>query len=139
MQKAILALWCVFVAAHAHAAPIDSGSTTGWTDDTVTQSLAEEFAKCSVFNSIAAGCAKKGTREQREKVAAQHEDVAKRFYRGGMMLSGQEFTQKQVQFHETSMRRSAGSECAGFPKLEQQYQTRCDTAFKRLPRKLQQP
>ena len=144
MKKAILALWCVFAAAYcahpAHAAvPTDTGSTTGWTDETGTHALAEEFVKCSVFNSLAAGCARSGAGAQREQAAARHEDVAKRFYKGSTMLAGQSFTQQQTQFHEPSLRRRAGSACADFPKLAEQYQKRCDDTFKRLPRKLQQP
>ncbi|MDR2694762.1 MAG: hypothetical protein LBC79_00070 [Deltaproteobacteria bacterium] len=144
MQKATLALLFAFAAApcalHAHAAmPNDIGSTTGWTEETGTHALAEEFAKCSVFNSLAAGCARSGAGAQREQAAARHADLAKRFYRGCAILAGQDFTQKQTQFHDTSMRRRAGSACADFSKLEQQYQKRCDDTFKRLPRKLQQP
>ena len=143
MRKAILAL--VFVLAvvccaeHAHASPSisSSGSTTGWGDDSVNQSLAEEFAKCAAFNDIAAQCVKLGAREQDKKIAARHEDLAKRFYKGTYLLAGQDFTRTRIQFHNTSMRRNAGHSCADFPKLEQQHRTRCDDTFKRLPRKLQ--
>jgi hypothetical protein len=141
MKKAILSLLFAFAVAHcaenAQAAPGDSGSTTGWQDNSVNQSLAEEFAKCSAFNVIAAECVKKNAQKYSENVAARHEDNAKRFYRGGYMLAGQDFTQKRLQFHDTSMRRSAGSMCEGFSKLEQQYRRRCDDTFKRLPRTLQ--
>jgi hypothetical protein len=137
MKKAILTLLAVFVAAHCvHAAPGASGSTTGWTDDAVNRSLAEEFARCSAFNSIAAGCAPKGAQEKRENAAA-YEDAAKRFYKGSYMLAGQEFTRKRIQFHDTALRRNAGNACEGFPKLEQQYRKRCDDTAKRLPRSLQ--
>jgi hypothetical protein len=142
MKKAILTLLCAFALAHcagnALAAPGDSGSTTGWQDDSVNQSLAEEFAKCSAFNDIAAGCVKKTARKDPEKAAAQHEDIAKRFYRGSYMLAGQDFCRKRIRFHDTAMRRNAGSTCEGFSKLEQQYRKRCDDTFKRLPRTLRQ-
>ena len=141
MKKAILTLLFVFALAHclgnALAAPNDSGATTSWQDDSVNQSLAEEFAKCSAFNGIAAGCLKKNSQQHPENAAAQHEDIAKRFYRGSYMLAGQDFSQKRVRFHDTAIRRSAGSACEGFSKLEQQYRKRCDDAFKRLPRTLQ--
>ena len=136
MKKALLALLCACVAAHGaenvQAAPADSGSTTGWTDDTVNQSLAEEFARCSAFSSIAAGCAKKDAQAQKG-----YEDAAKRFYKGSYMLAGQDFTRKRIQHHDTALRRNAGNACEGFPKLEQQYKKRCDNTAKRLPRKLQ--
>ena len=141
MKKAILTLLFVFAVAYcaknAHAAPTDSGSTTGWTDDSINRSLAEEFARCSAYNSIAAGCAKKDTQAPRKNAAAGYEDAAKRFYKGSYMLAGQEFTRKRIQSHDTAMRRNAGNACEGFPKLEQQYQKRCDNTAKRLPRKLQ--
>jgi hypothetical protein len=141
MKKAILTLLLVFGAAHCaanvHAAPGDSGSTTGWTNDAVNQSLAEEFARCSAFSGIAAECAKKDTQEQRKNAAAGYEDAAKRFYKGSYMLAGQEFTRKRIRHHDTALRRNAGNACEGFPKLEQQYQKRCDNSAKRLPRSLQ--
>jgi len=140
MKKAILALWFVFAAmcTPAFSSSIgDSGSTTGLGDDTVSHALAEEFAKCSAFSDLAAGCTKKNAREQHEKVAAKYEDAAKRFYKGSYMLAGQDFTRKRIQSHDTAMRRNAGNACEGFPKLEQQYRKRCDDTFKRLPRKLQ--
>ena len=136
MKKAILALLFVFVAAHCadnvHAAIGDTGSTTGWTDDSISQSLASEFAKCSAFSAIAAGCAGKDAQAQRED-----EDAAKRFYKGSYMLAGQEFTRKSIKRHDTAMRRNAGNACDGFPKLEQQYRKHCVATAKRLPRKLQ--
>jgi len=141
MKKATLTLLFVFTLAHCagntQAAPGDSGSTTGWRDNSVNQSLAEEFAKCSAFHGIAAGCTKKTAQEHPENVAARHENIAKRFYRGSYMLAGQDFAQQRLRFHDTAMRRSTGSTCEGFPKLEQQYQKRCDDTFKRLPRTLQ--
>ena len=141
MKKAIFVLLFAFTLAHcaenAHTAPSDSGSTTGWQDNTVNQSLAEEFVKCSAFNDIAAECAKKNPQEDPQKTAAKYEDIAKRFYRGSYMLAGQNFTRKRIQVHESSMRRNAGDACEGFPKLEQQHLKRCDNTFKRLPRTLQ--
>ena len=141
MKKTLLALLCACVAAHGtenvQAAPADSGSTTGWTDDTVNQSLAEEFAKCSAFSGIAAGCAGKGAQAQRDNAAAAgYEDAAKRFYKGSYLLAGQEFTRGRIQYHDVALRRSTGNACEGFPKLEQQYRKRCDDTAKRLPRKL---
>ena len=141
-MKKVFALLFAFVAlscaSHAHAArPLDSGATTGLGDDSISQSLAEEFAKCSAFSEIAAGCVRNSSQEQREKTAARYEDVAKRFYKGSYMLAGQDFTRTRIRYHDTSMRRSAGNACEGFPKLEQQYRKRCDDTFKRLPRKLQ--
>ena len=142
MKKAILILLLVCAAAHcaenAPAAPSDSGSTTGWTDDSVNQSLAEEFAKCSAFNSIAAGCAGKRAQAQPDNAAAGHEKTAKRFYKGSYMLAGQEFTRRRIQYHDTAQRRTAGIACEGFSKLERQYRQRCDDTARRLPRKLQQ-
>jgi len=141
MKKAILTLLFVFALDHAGnalAMPGDSGSTTGWQDNSVNQSLAEEFAKCSAFNGIAAECVKKNAQKHPENAATHNEDIAKRFYRGSYMLAGQDFSQKRIQFHDTAMRRSAGSACEGFYKLEQQYQKRCADTFKRLPRTLQQ-
>ena len=142
MQKIVLALLFVFAALYcadtAHAAhSLDSGSTSGWGDNTVNQALAEEFAKCSAFSSTAAVCAKNGAREHHAEIAARYEDLAKRFYKGSYMLAGQDFTQKRVHYHDTSMRRSAGNACGDFPKLEQQYRKRCEDTFKRLPHKLQ--
>ncbi|MDR0238755.1 MAG: hypothetical protein LBI88_00820 [Deltaproteobacteria bacterium] len=142
MKKATLALLFALTAlscaAHAHAAHSnESGSTTGLGDDSISRSLAEEFAKCSAFSDIAAGCVRNGTQEQREKIAARYEDVAKRFYKGSYMLAGQDFTRQRIRFHATSVRRNAGNACEGFPKLEQQYRKRCDDTFKRLPRNLQ--
>ena len=144
MKKTILTL--LFVCALAHcpetglAAIGGAGSTPGfWQDNSVNQALAEDFAKCSAFNSVAAGCVKKRAGKQPENAAAHHEDIAKRFYRGGYMLAGQEYAQKRLRFHDTAMRRSAGSACEGFPQLEQQYRKRCDDTFKRLPRTLQSP
>ena len=142
MKKAIpallltLAALCCAQNAAADWYPGTSGSTTGVGDDTVNQSLAEEFAKCSVFNDIAARCAKKAARAGHEKLAANHEDLAKRFYKGGYMLSGQDFTQKRIRLHDAAMRRSAGNACEDFPKLDQQYRKRCDDTYKRLPRPL---
>jgi hypothetical protein len=136
MKKAILALLFVCVAAHcannAHAAMGDTGSTNGWPDDRINQALADEFAKCSAFSAIAAGCAGKNTQAQRED-----EDAAKRFYKGCYMLAGQAFTNKRMRHHDTALRRSAGNACEGFPKLEQQYRKHCATTAKRLPRKAQ--
>ena len=136
MKKAILALLFVCIAAHsadnAHAAMGDSGSTTGWTDDSINQALADEFAKCSVFSTIAAGCAGKNTQAQRED-----EDAAKRLYKGSYMLAGPAFTSKRMRHHDTVLRRNAGNACEGFPKLEQQYRKHCATTAKRLPRKAQ--
>jgi len=142
MKKAILVLWfalvTVYCAESAHAASISaSGATTGLGDDSISQMMAEEFAKCSAFSGVAAECVKSGAQAQSEKTAAKYEDVAKKFYRGGYMLAGQSFTQKRIKIHNTSMRRSAGSTCEGFPKLEQQYRKRCDDTFKRLPHSLQ--
>jgi hypothetical protein len=143
MKKAILTLLCLFAvmccAEKAQTAPAfsSSASTSGWGDETATRALAEEFAKCSAFNDIAAGCVKNATQAQQEKVTARYEDVAKRFYKGSYMLVGQDFTRQRIRFHDTSMRRSAGNACEGFSKLEQQYRKRCDDAFKRLPHKLQ--
>ena len=141
MKKATLVLVFAFAAlycaANAHAAPIDSGSTTGWGDDAVSRALAEEFVKCSAFSDIAAGCVKNSTQEHHEKIAAQYGENAKRFYKGSYMLVGQDFTQNRIRFHNTAMRRNAGNACEGFPTLEQQYRKRCDDTFKRLPRKLQ--
>ena len=144
MKKTILTLLFVFTLAHCagngHATPGDTGSTTGfWQDNSVNQALAEDFAKCSAFNSVAAVCVNKSARKQPEKAAAHHEDIAKRFYRGSYMLAGQEYSQKRLRFHDTAMRRSAGSACEGFSQLEQQYRKRCDDTFKRLPRTLQIP
>ena len=141
MKKTIFVLLFAFAAAHyatnAHTAPSSSGSTTGWQDNTVNQSLAEEFARCAAFNDVAAACARITPQEDPEKSAARYEDTAKRFYRGSFMLAGENFTRKRVQSHEKSMRRNANSACEGFPKLEQQHGTRCDNTFKRLPRSLQ--
>jgi hypothetical protein len=141
MKKAILVLVFVCIAAQcadrAQGAFSSGGSTGGVGDDSVNRSLAEEFAKCSAFNDIAAECAKKSAREEDKKAAAQHENLAKRFYRGGYMLSGQDFTSRRIGFHATAMRRNAGKNCEGFPKLEQQYRKRCDDTYRRLPRKLQ--
>jgi hypothetical protein len=142
MKKAILALLCVCAVAHCaenvHAEPSASGSTTGWSDESVNQALAENFAKCSAFNGIAAGCAKKGAQAKPDNAeAARYEDAAKRFYKGSYLLAGQEFTRKRIQYHDTALRRSAGNLCEGFPKLEQQYRKRCEDTAKRLPRKLQ--
>ena len=142
MKKAtlalLLALAALCCAKQAHAVHSnESGSTTGWGDDTVSRALAEEFAKCSAFSDIAAECVKNGAREQRETLAARYRDIAKRFYKGSYMLVGQDFTQSRIRFHDTAMRRNAGKACEGFPKLEQQYRKRCDDTFKRLPRKLQ--
>lgn len=142
MKKILLTLVCVFALVHcannALAEPGDSGSTTGWQDNSVNQSLAEEFAKCSAFNGTAAECVKKTAQKPPQNAAARHEDIAKRFYRGSYMLAGQDFAQKRLQVYDTAMRRSAGNTCEGFPKLEQQYKKRCDDSFKRLPRTLQQ-
>jgi hypothetical protein len=141
MKKAILILLCALATAHcaenAQAAMSDSGSTTGWGDESVSRALAEEFARCSAFNDVAAVCAKKGTGEHRAKAAAQHEDAAKRFYKGGYTLAGQDFTRQRIRFHDTAMRRNAGNACEGFPKLEQQHRKRCDDTYKRLPRSRQ--
>ncbi|MCL2122759.1 MAG: hypothetical protein FWH34_01580 [Desulfovibrionaceae bacterium] len=142
MKKATLALMfaltALYCAENALAAfPLESGSTSGWGDDSVNRTLAEEFAKCSAFNDIAAGCAKNSRQEHREKIAARYADIAKRFYKGGHMLVGQDFMQNRIRFHDTAMRRSAGNACEEFPKLEQQHGKRCDDFFKRLPRKLQ--
>ena len=142
MKKAILALLLVCAVAHCaenvHAAPSDSGATTGWTDDSVSQALAENFARCSAFNGIAAGCARKGAQAKTDNAAAAgYEDAAKRFYKGSYLLAGQEFTRKRIQYHDAALRRNAGNACEGFPKLEQQYRKRCEDTAKRLPRKLQ--
>jgi hypothetical protein len=142
MKKAtlalLLALAALCCAENAHTAHSnESGSTSGWSDDSVSRALAEEFVKCSIFSSIAAECAKDGAQEHHEKKAARYKDIAQRFYKGSQMLSGQDFTQKSSRFHDTAMRRSVGKACEGFPKLEQQYRKRCDDTFKRLPRKLQ--
>jgi len=142
MKKATLALLfalaALYCAGNAHAAhPTESGSTGSWGDNAVSQALAEEFAKCSAFNDVAAGCVKKSTQENREQSAARYGDVAKRFYKGSYTLAGQDFTQTRIRFHDTAMRRNAGNACEGFSKLEQQYRKRCDDTFKRLPRGLQ--
>jgi hypothetical protein len=142
MKKAILILVCALVATHYAGNAVaysDAGTASGWADERVNQSLAEEFIRCSSFNGIAAACAKKSGGEQQEKAAARHEDRAKRFYKGSYHLAGQEFSQKRLHFHDTAMRRNAGSACEGYPKLEQQYLKRCDDTYKRLPRKVQQP
>jgi hypothetical protein len=142
MKNAVLALLFALVAAYcagdAHASA-DSGRASGWRDETVNQSLAEEFARCSAFNGVAAVCARKGTREQRDKAAPRHEERAKSFYKGSYLLAGQEFSQKRLQFHDAAMRRNAGATCEGFPKLEEQYHKRCEDTYRRLPRKVQQP
>ena len=141
MKKAILALLFTFVAAYsaecAHAALFEAG--TGWGGDGGNQSLAEEFARCSVFSEIAATCAKNGTREEQEQAAAKYKNAARIFYQGGHMIAGQEFMQSRRQFHDAAMRRNTGAACEGFPALEQQYRKRCDDNARRLPRKLQQP
>jgi hypothetical protein len=143
MKETILTLLFVLALAYCAgtglASPTDSGSTTGWQDNSVNQALAEDFAKCSAFYSIAADCVKKNARKDPENAAAQHEDTATRFYRGSYMLAGQDFSQKRLRFHDTAMRRSVGGACEGFPQLEQQYRKRCDGVFKRLPRTLQTP
>ena len=140
MKKAILTLLCVFAtvycAGNAHAVPGDSGSTTGWTDESANQALAEDFAKCAAFNGIAAGCAGKGA-QAHANAASGYEDAAKRFYKGSYMLAGQDYTRRRIQFHDTSMRRGVGKACEGFPRLEQQYRKRCGDTAKRLPRSLQ--
>ena len=143
MKNAILALLFALTALccakNAHASPTvsSSGSTTGWGDDSVNQSLAEEFARCAAFNDIAAQCVKLGARAQDKKIAAKHEDLAKRFYKGTYLLAGPDFTRQRIQFHNTGMRRNTGHACEDFPKLDQQHRTRCDDTFKRLPRNLQ--
>ena len=140
MQKAVLALMCVCMAAlgaeNIHAAPNDAGSTTGWTDDSINQSLAEEFAKCAAFSGIAAGCARKGAQARPDTAAAaEYEEAAKRFYKGSYLLAGQEFTRGRIHSHDTAQRRIAGNACEGFPKLEQQCRKHCDDTAKRLPHK----
>ena len=143
MKKATLALLCALAAmfcmgtAQAVQPFASSSSTSGLDDERPNQALVEEFAKCSAFNTIAAKCARNNSREQGGNAAAQYEDTAKRFRKGGYMLAGQGFTMQRIQFHETAMRRNAGSACEGYPKLEQQYRKRCDGTFKHLPRKLQ--
>jgi len=143
MKKATLALLfalaALYCAGNAHAAhPLDSSATSGGLgDDAASRALAEEFAKCSAFSDIAAGCVKNSKQEDRENIAARYGDVAKRFYRGSYMLVGPDFTRQRIRFHGTAMRRSAGNACEGLPKLDQQYRKRCDDTFKRLPRKLQ--
>ena len=121
MKKAILVLLISFVAAHVAECAL------------AAQSLAEEFARCSAFNEIAAACAQNGTREQQEQ-AAKYQNAAKSFYRGGHRLAGQEFMRNRRQVHDTAMRRRAGATCEGFPALEQQHQKRCDDNAGRLPR-----
>jgi hypothetical protein len=146
MKKASLALLLVPLIVFAvfscpeHAVGASSalsGSTTGWQDESVNQALAEEFAKCAAFSEVAAECRKKGAGAQGEKNAAQYEDAGKRFYRGGYLLAGQEFTRKRIRFHETVMRRNSGGGCEEFAKLAQQHDKRCENTFKRLPRSLQ--
>ncbi|MDR0465736.1 MAG: hypothetical protein LBH94_00085 [Deltaproteobacteria bacterium] len=144
MKIAILVLMFAFVAAHAagnaHASAMsESRTTTGVGDESINRSLAEEFVKCASFNDVAAACARKGTRENREKTAAGHEDLAKRFHKGGHIIAGQEFTNQRRKFHDAAMRRNAGATCEEFPKLEQQHLKRCEDSLKRLPRQLRQP
>ncbi|MCL1985051.1 MAG: hypothetical protein FWG59_01190 [Betaproteobacteria bacterium] len=133
----LVAFALAYCALDAHAA-VSSG-VSGLGDERVNQALAEEFAKCSAFCGLAADCAKKDPRKQpdKEHAVAKQADLAKRFYKGGYMLAGQDFTQRRIRFYDTNMRHNAGNACEAFPKLEQQYRKHCDNIFRRLPRTLQ--